>query len=210
MSSSLSIRWTIVPRTAPRPWLSCSGCRAPRPFEPSGKARLNANGRKLDAWLVYRCTSCGKTWNRPLFARQSVGDIDPAVLDALQRNDPGWIRARAFDIAALRRHARRIDTFAETDMAREVLTEADGWSVLEMVLVAPLAPATRLDRLLAGALAMSRTRIDALHRSGALTTGPDRRDMLRRPARDGTRIAIDLADDPMSRAAWKAAALGAG
>src|SRR5438105_4609827 len=100
MSNSLRVRWTIVPRTAPQPWVACSACGSLRPFQSSGKIRLNANGKKLDAWLVYKCSACDKTWNRPLFERQNIRDISPATLAALQSNDPEWIRTQAFDLQA--------------------------------------------------------------------------------------------------------------
>ena len=66
------------PRTPPRPWLACSRCRGIKPFRCSEKFRLNANGKRLDAWLIYRCASCDNTWNRPVLERRNRRDIDPA------------------------------------------------------------------------------------------------------------------------------------
>ena len=88
MCDTFRVRWTIIPQIAPQPWIACSGCGGLRAFQSSGKIRLNANGRRLDAWLIYKCLACEKTWNRPIFERQTVRDISPAVLDALQSNDP--------------------------------------------------------------------------------------------------------------------------
>ena len=67
------------PRTPPQPWLACSRCRDIRPFRCSEKFRLNANGKRLDAWLIYRCGSCDNTWNRPVLERRNRRDIDPLV-----------------------------------------------------------------------------------------------------------------------------------
>src|SRR5262245_3000233 len=109
MCKALRVRWTITPRTAPQPWITCSGCGSLRAFRSSNKIRLNANGRKLDAWLIYKCTSCDRTWNRTIFERRNVRDIDPVTLEALQSNDPHWIRAEAFNLEALKRETPRID-----------------------------------------------------------------------------------------------------
>ena len=63
-----------------------STCGDSRRFRSSGKVRLNANGRKLDAWLIYKCESCDRTWNLPLLERAVVGGLDPATGDLFLLN----------------------------------------------------------------------------------------------------------------------------
>ena len=195
MCNAFEVRWTIIPRTAPRPWIACGGCGALKPFQASGKIRLNANGRRLDAWLIYKCLACDKTWNRPIFERRNIRDIDPAVLAALQSNDPGWIRAEAFNLEALRRKAQRVDEFHDVEVARDLPQDARDWTRLTIELIVPLPVGLRLDRLLASELKISRTRLQALHDRGALRTNSGRPDILRRRIRTGTRIVIDLAGE---------------
>lgn len=195
MCNAFEVRWTIIPRTAPRPWIACGGCGALRPFQASGKIRLNANGRRLDAWLIYKCLACDKTWNRPIFERRNIRDIDPAVLAALQSNDPDWIRAEAFNLEALRRKAQRVDEFHDVEVARDLPQDARDWTRLTIELIVPLPVGLRLDRLLASELKISRTRLQALHDRGALRTNSGRPDILRRRIRTGTRIVIDLAGE---------------
>lgn len=196
MCNLLKVRWTIVPQTPPQPWIVCATCGGPNPFRASDKLRLNANGKKLDAWLIYKCLSCDKTWNRPLFERLNVRDIDPATLDALQSNDRHWIRRHAFDIKALRHKAKRIDTFAESDVDKAVISASPSWSLLEINLSVPTAASIRLDRLLASELGLSRTRLQALHGTGKLRLDPDRKDALRRPPKDGGQVTIDASSLP--------------
>src|SRR5262245_31300010 len=100
------VRWILSPKTPPRPWLACSRCGGERPFQASGKIRLNANGRRLDAWLIYRCAACDSTWNRPLFERRNVADFDRVTLAALETNAPNLVRRWAFDLTDLRRRTR--------------------------------------------------------------------------------------------------------
>jgi hypothetical protein len=168
-----------------------------RAFQSSGKIRLNANGRKLVAWLIYRCLTCEKTWNRPIFERQNVRDIAPAVLEALQSNDPLWIRAETFNIEALRRKSQRVDEFPEFDIEKTIMGEPPDWTRLdctrvEIDLAVPYLTSIRLDRLLASELGLSRSRLQALLDGGALRANPDRTDILRRRVKNGTRVAIDL------------------
>ncbi|MEZ2221061.1 DUF1062 domain-containing protein [Rhizobium sp. RCC_161_2] len=195
MCTILKVRWTINPRTAPQPWIACSCCGGLKPFRSSGKIRLNANGKKLDAWLVYKCSTCDKTWNRTLFERQNVRGLSPATLEALQTNDLSWIRTQEFDLDALRRKAQRIDEFAEADVQKEVLDGTDSWTRLDIELAVTFPVSTRLDRLLATELGIARSRLQALHKSGKLQIHPDRADALRRRIKDGTSIVIDLTDE---------------
>ena len=208
MCKTLRVRWTVIPQTAPRPWIACSGCGGLRAFQSSGKIRLNANGRKLDAWLIYKCLSCEKTWNRPIFERQAVGDIDPAVLEALQSNDPDWIRMESFNLDALRRKAQRIDECSVFKKKKEVLRDPGNWTALEIELAVPVPASLRLDRLLASALKISRSRLQALHKAGLLRAIPDRGGMLRRRIATGTRITLDLSGEADRERKWKPLATG--
>lgn len=205
----LHVSWTITPLTPPEPWIACSTCGGPRPFRCSGRVRLNANGRKLDAWLIYKCQACDRTWNRPIFERRAVRDIDPAVLTALHGNDPGWIRAAAFDIEALRRRAARVDEGGAVAVDKAVVADPGDFTALEIALTVALPTPLRLDRLLATELRLSRSRVERLRDDGRLRLAAGDDDALRRRIRTGTRIRIDLAGDDDGRALWRAVAAGA-
>nr|WP_272213957.1 DUF1062 domain-containing protein [Marinicella sp. W31]MDC2879899.1 DUF1062 domain-containing protein [Marinicella sp. W31] len=208
MCNSLKVRWTITPRTAPQPWIICGSCGEPRPFRSSGKVRLNANGRRLDAWLIYKCVTCKRTWNRPIFERRNVRDISPIALEALRSNDPEWVEAEAFNLAALRRKTRRIDETPDADIERTVLREPANFTRVEIVLAAPRPVSQRLDRLLATALDISRSQLKALQQRGVLRAEPERADMFRRRISDGTRIVIVPSPEVGQREIWLSRATG--
>ncbi|WP_083213801.1 MULTISPECIES: DUF1062 domain-containing protein [unclassified Ensifer] len=193
MSYTLTVHWTIEPQTAPRPWRACSRCRGQRPFVCSGKTRLNANGRRLDAWLIYRCADCADTWNRPIFERKNVREVDPDTLHALQNNDLAWIRRTAFDVEDLRRSTDRIEEFPECRVRRRVRARPfEGCNRLEIVLAVAMATSMRADRLLAAELGVSRSRLARLAAMDRLILQPETRKNLQRSIRDGTRIMLDL------------------
>lgn len=196
MSRFLKTEWTIIPAIAPQPWIACSTCGGPRPFRCSDRLRLNANGRKLDAWLIYKCNDCDRTWNRTLFERRNVRTIEPGVVDALQSNDPAWIRMHAFDIDALRRHTKRIDEFPDADIRKTLVSRADDWVLLEIALRTPMLTSMRLDRLLSSELGLARSRLQALDRSQRLRIEPQRKAALRRPPGDSARMILDLSGEP--------------
>jgi len=192
MCTLLRVRWTITPRFSPQPWIACSGCGTHKPFQSSGKIRLNANGKKLDAWLIYRCCDCEGTWNRPLIERRAVRDIAPRVLDALHCSDPDWVRMQEFDVEALRRRTQRVTEFAEVDTSKETIAGSEACAErLEIELAVFMPTRLRLDRLLTVELRLSRTQLKHLYAEGRLRIAPERKDALRRRIRDGMRINVD-------------------
>lgn len=193
MSGILRVRWTITPHDFPQPWLACSRCGDLKPFRCSHKFRLNANGRRLDAWMIYRCISCDATWNRPLFERRRRNEIDPLLLEALQTNDPAWIARFAGDAAGLRPHTPRINTSAEVTVSKEMLAGAmQQCRKLEVLFAVVGAASIRTDRLLATELGLSRGQIVALKKAGRLVMVPGNEKGLGRSVRDGSSIFLDL------------------
>ena len=198
MSRILSLRWTIASAgtAAPlKPVLVCRRCDAPRAFESSGRFRLNANGKRLDAWLVYRCIACSASWNRPVFERRHRNTIGSAMLDALHANSPELAAAIAADRAGLSRWTARFEE-AEDDapsIRRTVLSDAAGSiTALRITICAPGALAMRADRVLALGLGVSRTRISDIAGQGRITDGGAGAARLPRLLRDGAAVAVRL------------------
>lgn len=208
MVDSLDVLWTIVLRFTPQPWLTCSRCGRARAFRSSQKFRINANGRRLDAWLIYKCTSCDITWNRPVLERRNVASIDPHHLAALQKNDPLLARRLAFDLGDLRQKVERIEEPAEVLVHKDLLSEgANPAQRLDVRLAVPEPTRLRLDRLLATELGLARLRIKGLCEDARLAISPNGARMLRKPLRDGTALSFDLSRESDS-AAISAAATG--
>jgi len=202
MSDTLRVRWMITPKTAPQPWIACSGCGKLKPFQSSGKVRLNANGRKLDAWLIYKCLTCDKTWNRTIFERQNIREINPRILEAVHSNDPQWIWVEAFNMQALKRKSQRVDEFPEYDVAKRIVCGAASCKAIEIELQIALPVSIRLDRLLAAELKLSRARLQALSDGGVIRIVPDENDMLRRRLKTGVMISINPGE-PGQETGWQ-------
>ena len=193
MSNVLRVQWTITPKIAPRPWLNCNRCGGPRPFQSSDKIRLNANGRRIDAWLIYKCLGCENSWNRPLIERRNVGDIDPSLLLALQTNDPNWVGRLAFDVDDLRRLTDRVEEFAAVNIQKRILSDNSGpLGRVEIALVVPVPTSLRADRLLASELGLSRAWVQEAQARGRLTLSPHGARMLRRPIKDQMEVSIEI------------------
>ena len=193
MQSLLQVQWRVTPLKTPRPWLHCPRCDARTPFVSSGKFRVNAQKKRLDAWLVYGCARCEQSWNLPLLERCPVNGIEPATLRALTENDAALAWRHAFDLTRLGRHSSQIESFAELWVEKRLLSPLDGVAThAEIAIAAPYECGVRLDKLLAGELGLSRSTIERLADASALIVLPANRRALKQTVRDGQTIALDL------------------
>jgi hypothetical protein len=65
----------------------CGGCGKKQEFINSGKFRVNANGKAVDVWLIYRCRKCKHTWNLTVYERVKPSKIPADLFEAFEAND---------------------------------------------------------------------------------------------------------------------------
>ena len=196
MSGYLRIHWAIAPEIAPRPLINCNRCGTVKAYCCSDKFRVNANGKRIDVWLIYRCVGCDNSWNFGIFERCNRRDIEPTLLAALESNDPALARRHAFDVVALRSRVGRIEEFSDVAVHKQSLSdEGKRATALELRLALEMPTSLRLDRLLAGELGISRSRLQALEERRLLVVDPEGARALRKPTREGTTVRIDLAGE---------------
>ncbi|UVK39871.1 DUF1062 domain-containing protein [Mesorhizobium sp. AR10] len=206
MSGHLRIRWAIAAKTAPRPLINCNRCGGVKAYRCSWKFRVNANGKRIDVWLIYRCVDCDNSWNFGILERCNRRDIAPELLQALESNDPALARRHAFDVVALRNSVGRVEEFPEVAVHKQMLGDIEeNMTALELQLALEMPTSLRLDRLLANELGVSRSRLQALEERRRLIIDPEGAKALRKPAREGTAIRIDLAGEPDREAIISAA-----
>ncbi|WP_421927744.1 DUF1062 domain-containing protein [Neoaquamicrobium sediminum] len=202
MPGTLCITWTITSTVSvpPMPILTCARCNTQRAFASSGRFRLNANGKRLDAWLIYRCTVCDQTWNRAIFERRARNTVDPALLDALQRNDAALARKTAFDMTGIKRWEPGGGDAAISIVKTIAGPPAEGEDRLAISMRMPSpVRGIRSDKVLALGLGMSRSAVGKLARAGRMAFEPGATTALARPVRDRQRVWIML--DGLSNAA---------
>lgn len=88
-----------------RPCVDCSGSR----HHPSGKFRVNANGKLLDVWLLLCCSACGRTSKVPVHERVHVQSLEPAHRAAFEANDPAMVRALTTSASLAAKAGYRLD-----------------------------------------------------------------------------------------------------
>jgi len=82
----------------------CGGCGKKRVFINTGKFRVNANGNRVDVWLIYRCVKCKHSWNLAIYERKKAAKIPPDEYALFLENDSGLAYKYGNDIAFLKRN----------------------------------------------------------------------------------------------------------
>ncbi len=68
----------------------CPKCGRKTYFQNTKKFRVNANGNKLDIWLIYQCGECKHTLNLSIYERQKVSSISKEEYRRFLDNDE-WL-----------------------------------------------------------------------------------------------------------------------
>ncbi len=66
----------------------CGGCGKKQEFINSKRFRVNANGNRVDVWLIYRCRKCKHSWNLTIYERMRPSRIRPEDYERFLENDP--------------------------------------------------------------------------------------------------------------------------
>ncbi|WP_433663865.1 DUF1062 domain-containing protein [Nocardia sp. CA-128927] len=120
--------WVVVPTCLPLVRRRCHACASER-FRASGKFRVNANHKLIDAWLLARCIACGETVKLAVLERMNVRSIPPELLNRLHTNDSGLTAELLQDPVVQHRNrvaldwdnAWRLDTGGSDQLADEAI-----------------------------------------------------------------------------------------
>jgi hypothetical protein len=163
-------QWVVRALGLPAIVTACVSCRSTR-HHPTGKFRVNANGKLLDVWMLISCELCDRTSKIPVHERIHVRALDRERLLMFENNDPAMVRRLAMDTALAGKAAYRLDwsgTWAlETDMPCPALERADP-APLEVVVRFELPAPIRVEKLLTAGFGLSRSAVRGMVDSGRL------------------------------------------
>jgi hypothetical protein len=167
----------VVPTRLPLVRRRCHACASGR-FRASGKFRVNANHKLIDAWLLVLCAACGNTAKLPILERAPVRSIPPGLLDRLHHNDPALIAELLQDPAVQHRNrialdwddAWRLDTGEPDPLDHEVIDVSVRFAARIPVRPVPLiAAGCGLTRGEVGRLLAAGKLVSAVRLSGKLS-----------------------------------------
>ncbi|GAA3124289.1 DUF1062 domain-containing protein [Streptomyces rectiviolaceus] len=160
--------WVVMPTCLPAVLRRCHACASER-FRTSGKFRVNANHKLIDAWLLALCTTCGETSKLTVLERMNVRSVRPELLDRLHDNDPALAAELLQDPVVRRRNriaidwdnAWRLDTGGSDHLDSEVIDVS-----VRFAARIPVRPV----RLIADGCGLSRAEVERLVTEGRVVS----------------------------------------
>ena len=179
MSYSKQIEFQITPDESFKVIRNCSGCGTKAVFQNTNCFRVNANGRKIDVWLIYQCVKCKHTSNLSIYERKNPETIRKEEYDKFMRNSSELALRYGTDSQLFSKNRAEIDwseirySFRLEDGA----LHEDG-EVAEkgnhIVLRNRFMLKVRRDKVVSELLGVTRSRFRELEKSGVLTVKEDR------------------------------------
>jgi hypothetical protein len=162
--------WVIREIGLPAIIKACVACRSAR-HRPTGKFRVNANGKLLDVWMLINCELCDRTSKIPVHERISVRAMEHERLVRFEQNDPVMARHLAMDASLASRAGYQLDWSGtwklETDLPFYELARADS-PPLEVIIRFELPVPIRIEKLLMAGFGLSRSAVRSLVDSGRI------------------------------------------
>ncbi|MCX5215155.1 DUF1062 domain-containing protein [Kitasatospora sp. NBC_00240] len=161
-------RWAVRQSALPtvvRPCPDCSGTR----HRPSGKIRVNANGKLLDVWLLLSCATCDRTSKVPVHERVHVSSLAPARREAYEANDPSVVRELTMSASLAAKNGYHLDWTDTWELeTRTPLYALDDPTPLKVLVGFELPGPVRVERLLVLGFGLSRSRIRRMVADGRI------------------------------------------
>lgn len=80
--------YKIIPQHSYKLIRNCAGCNQKTTFSNTNHFRVNANGNRIDVWLIYQCDKCKHTCNLSIYERERPDNIpQEEYLKFLENNE---------------------------------------------------------------------------------------------------------------------------
>jgi hypothetical protein len=162
--------WVIRELGLPAIVRACVSCSSTR-HHPTGKFRVNANGKLLDVWMLICCELCGRTSKIPIHERIYVQALESGRLLMFENNDPALVRDLAMDGALAGKAGYQLDWSGtwelETSMPSCELDREDPVP-LKVVIRFGLPAPIRVEKLLTAGFGLSRSAVRGMAGSGRI------------------------------------------
>lgn len=151
---------------------NCAGCGRKTNFKNTNKFRVNANGNKLDVWLIYQCENCKHTWNLSVYERQRPAAIRAEDYQRFLANDEEFAERFGRDLKFFQKNRAVVDLKNikyHIEKRNEILT-GDGERGQEVFIKInnPCGLKIRAEKQIADATGLSRSQVKRLTGQGKI------------------------------------------
>ena len=171
MSYLKKIEYEIVLKDSFLVIRSCSKCGKKTHFKNTKKFRVNANGNKLDVWLIYQCEECKHTLNLAIYERKKVSSIPKKEYQCFLDNDEQLAEMNGKDIQLFRKNKADID-FDRLDYyfvkRHETMEYTDSEEEIMVTINNPYQLKIASEKQIAMVLGLSRSQVKSLLETGEI------------------------------------------
>lgn len=150
---------------------NCPKCGRKTYFKNTKKFRVNANGNKLDVWLIYQCEECKHTLNISIYERQKVSSIPKKEYQCFMNNDEQFAEMHGKNLQLFQKNKAAIDLKkANYDFVKrhETMEYGDFGEQIVIVIKNPYQLKIRPEKQIAEILGLSRNQVKNLLEKGKM------------------------------------------
>lgn len=172
MSYLEKIEYEIVPKDSFSVIRNCSRCGKRTYFKNTKKFRVNANGNRLDVWLIYQCEKCKHTYNLAIYERAKVSSVPAEEYKSFLSNDEQLAEMYGRNYQLFRKNRAEIDFEAvsyQFTKLKGFSDNSDSKYPLEIMIHNPCGLKIRPEKQIAEILNLSRSQAKKLMELGDIT-----------------------------------------
>ena len=150
---------------------NCPKCGRKTYFKNTKKFRVNANGNRLDVWLIYQCEECKHTFNISIYERQKVSSIPKEEYECFLNNDEQFAEMYGKNVQLFRKNKADID-FEKINYdfvkLHETVEYSDSEEQIVVAINNPYQLKIRPEKQIAEILGLSRSQVKNLLEKGKM------------------------------------------
>lgn len=171
MSYLKKMEYEIVLKDSFKIIRNCPKCGRKTYFQNTKKFRVNANGNRLDIWLIYQCEECNHTYNVSIYERQKACSIPKEEYQCFLNNDEQLAEMHGKNVQLFQKNKATID-FVNVNYDFVKLHETMEYGDFEEQIVIavnnPYQLKIRPEKQIAEILGLSRSQVKNLLNKGKL------------------------------------------
>lgn len=171
MSYLKKLKYEIVLKDSFPVIRGCSKCGRKTCFINTKKFRVNANGNKLDIWLIYQCEECKTTLNLAIYERQKVSSIPKMEYKGFLENNEQLAEAYGKNVQLFQKNKADIDFERlnyDVVKLQETVESSDSGLQAVVTIHNPYQLKVRLEKQIAKDLGLSRSQVKDLMKKGEI------------------------------------------
>lgn len=179
MSYLRKIEYTIIPEESFRILRNCSGCGCKMTYHNTNCFRVNANGNRIDVWLIYQCVKCKHSYNLTIYERRRPESISKQEYEKFLSNSAKLAFEYGTDSQFFVRNKAEVDWthmeyIIKSQKGIENREERDFHKGDFIVVSNSYVLKVRIDRIVSEILNITRSRIKVLKETKIITVTEDR------------------------------------